>query len=314
MMTPPVAGRADVEFVSRDVLLRGWLYRPPDEDGTHRHPAIIMSHGWGATKEMYLDDFAGSFAAAGFTVLVYDNRNFGESEGEPRQEIQPWLQIEDYQHAITYVRSLAFVDQDQIGIWGTSFSGGHVLITAAIDRRVRCVVSQVPTISGWESTLRRNPGQRLPELFRDLAAERDARYQGAEPVLRPLRADVAEASASDAQAAFYDPDERDGRLRNWRNEVTLLSLQHYSAYEAWPYVPRIAPTPLMIITESRDVVTPTDLILRAHNSATEPKQLVILDGEHYDVYTTHRAAAAGYAVKWFRRHLCGADARPAGLE
>jgi dipeptidyl aminopeptidase/acylaminoacyl peptidase len=312
MVTPSAADRTEVEFISRDVTLRGWLYRA--QGGADRQPGIVMSHGWGATKEMFLDDFASSFAVAGFAVLVYDNRNFGESEGEPRQEIQPWLQVEDYLHAITYIRSLPFVDQYRIGIWGTSFSGGHVLVTAGIDRRVRCVVSQVPTISGWESTLRRNPGQRLLELFEAFAVERDARYQGEEPALRPLHAGVFEAPAGYAQAAFYDPSERNGRLRNWRNEVTLLSLEHYAAYEVWPYVPRIAPTPLMVITETRDVVTPTDLILRAYNSAAEPKQLVILDGEHYDVYTTHRAEAAGCAVKWFRQHLCDAADKPAELE
>ena len=94
-------------------------------------------------------------ASAGHVVLAYDHRNFGDSDGEPRQELDPWLQVRDYRHAITFAQTLDGVDPDRVGIWGTSYAGGHVLVVGAIDRRVGCVVAQVPTISGWQSTLRR---------------------------------------------------------------------------------------------------------------------------------------------------------------
>lgn len=80
---------------------------------------------------------------------------FKTSDGEPRQELDPWQQVKDYRHAITYMQTQSLLDPEKIGIWGTSYSGGHVLVVAAIDRRVKCVVSQVPTISGWEGSLRR---------------------------------------------------------------------------------------------------------------------------------------------------------------
>jgi cephalosporin-C deacetylase-like acetyl esterase len=107
-----------------------------------------MAHGFSAVKEMYLDRFAEVFAAAGLNVLVFDNRCFGASDGEPRQEIDPWAQVRDYRDAITYLHTLPEVDPGRIGIWGSSYSGGHVLVVAAIDRRVKAVVSQVPLISG----------------------------------------------------------------------------------------------------------------------------------------------------------------------
>jgi len=78
-----------------------------------------MAHGFSAVKEMYLDDFAEAFAAAGLNALVFDNRNFGASEGEPRLEIDPWGQVRDYRHAITYATTLDEVDATRIGVWGT---------------------------------------------------------------------------------------------------------------------------------------------------------------------------------------------------
>ena len=108
-----------------------------------------MAHGFSAVKEMYLDRYAEAFAKRASPAVVYDNRNFGASDGEPRQEIDPWLQISDYSRR-HYLRAepAEQTDRDRIGVWGSSYSGAHVLVVAAIDRRVKCVVSQVPAISG----------------------------------------------------------------------------------------------------------------------------------------------------------------------
>src|SRR5262249_29740898 len=125
--------RRDVEFDAEGTVLRGWFY--PGADAAGAAATVGMAHGFSAVKEMYLDSFAEVFAAAGLNVLVYDNRNFGASDGEPRQEIDPWAQARDYRHAITYASSLPEVDAGRIGIWGSSYSGGHVLMVGAIDRR-----------------------------------------------------------------------------------------------------------------------------------------------------------------------------------
>src|SRR5258708_5800191 len=141
--------RRDVEFDAEGVILRGWFY--PAEGAGRSAPAVVMAHGFSAVKEMYLDSFAEVFAAAGLSVLVFDNRNFGASDGEPRQEIDPWAQVRDYRHAITYASTLAEVDAARIGIWWSSYSGGHVLVVAAVDRRGKAVVSQVPLVSGHDN-------------------------------------------------------------------------------------------------------------------------------------------------------------------
>src|ERR671932_2708506 len=144
--------RQDIEFQAEGPRLRGWLFTP--DAGSGPFPTVVMAHGFSAVKEMYLDRFAEVFAAAGLAALVFDNRNFGASDGEPRQEIDPWRQVRDYRDAITFAQGLPETDPARIGVWGSSYSGAHVLVLGAIDRRVRCVVSQVPLISGWRNVLR----------------------------------------------------------------------------------------------------------------------------------------------------------------
>src|SRR5262247_2595289 len=145
--------RKDIEFKTEDgIKLRGWHYLP--EKRTGKVPTIVMAHGFSAVKEMYLDRFADAFAAAGLGAVVFDNRNFGASDGQPRQEIDPWAQVRDYRHAITWTRTQGEINPDRIGVWGSSYSGGHALVVGAIDRRVKCVVSQVPLISGHRNARR----------------------------------------------------------------------------------------------------------------------------------------------------------------
>jgi fermentation-respiration switch protein FrsA (DUF1100 family) len=124
--------KKDVEFKTQDgETLAAWHYLPEQSSG--KVPTIVMAHGFSAVKEMYLDRFAEVFAEAGLGALVFDNRNFGASGGEPRQEIDPWEQVRDYRDAITFAETLPETDVDRIGIWGSSYSGGHVLVVGAIE-------------------------------------------------------------------------------------------------------------------------------------------------------------------------------------
>jgi uncharacterized protein len=93
--------RQDVPFSNVGKKLVGWLYVPKGLKSGEKRSAIVMAHGWSAVKEMYLDDFAAKFSNGGFVVLVFDYRNFGDSEGEPRGHIDPNMQHEDYKNAIT---------------------------------------------------------------------------------------------------------------------------------------------------------------------------------------------------------------------
>ena len=148
-----------------------------------------MAHGFSAVKEMYLDSFAEAFTAAGLGALVFDNRNFGASDGEPRQEADPWAQVRDYRHAITYAQTRPEVDPDRIGIWGSSYSGGHVIVVGAIDRRVKCVVAQVPLISGWDNVRALVRSDFIAGFQTMFAEDRAARFQGKEPGMVPVVAE-----------------------------------------------------------------------------------------------------------------------------
>lgn len=114
-----------------------------------------MAHGFSALKEIDLGTFAEYLVSKlDLACLVYDNRGFGESDtkpGQPRHEIIPSQQTSDYSDAITYAQSRSDVDASRIGIWGSSYSGGHVLWVGAVDRRVKAVLSQAPCVDGWSN-------------------------------------------------------------------------------------------------------------------------------------------------------------------
>ena len=192
--------RKDIEFKIEDgVTLRGWHYLPDSRQG--KLPTIIMAHGFSAVKEMYLDRFAEVFAAAGLSSVVFDNRNFGASEGEPRQEIDPWRQLRDYRDAITYAETLASTDPNRIGIWGSSYSGGHVLVVGAIDRRVRCVVSQVPLASGHNNARRLVRADYLAGVQGMFEQDRRARMAGKPAAMIPVSGRRSSSSLNIADAS-----------------------------------------------------------------------------------------------------------------
>ncbi len=296
--------RKDIEFKTEDgTTLRGWHYTP--DGGAGPRPTIIMAHGFSAVKEMYLDRFAEAFAGAGLAAVVFDHRNFGASDGEPRQEINPWQQVSDYRDAITYAQSLDGTDPDRIGAWGSSYSGGHVLMLAAIDRRVKCVVSQVPLISGHRNARRLIRADVIAAVDAMCAEDRRNRFAGGSPAMMPV---VSEDPAG--PAALPTPDSwkwftETGMTRApaWRNEVTLRSVELFMAYEPGAYVEFISPTPLLMLVAVGDHLTVADEALGAYERARHPKKLVTLKGGHFDAYVAGFDTAGPEARDWFAQHL-----------
>jgi hypothetical protein len=295
----------DIEFSADGLTLRGWLYLPDaaSPSAPQPVPAVVMAAGFACVKEMHLDRYAEVFAQAGLAALVFDFRNLGASGGEPRQELDPWRQIEDYRHAITFASTLPEVAAGRIAVWGSSYSGGHALAVAATDRRVRCVAVQVPTISGHWSGLRRVPMSEVSKLTQAFAQDRVARLNGNPPVTRRIVGEVAE------NPIYPSPEVREWFFESaksapaWRNEVTLRSLEFARAYEPGIYVPFISPTPLLMIVALRDFTSCTDLQLAAYERALEPKKLVTLSGGHFAPYGAEFDTASGAARDWFLRHL-----------
>lgn len=285
-----MGNRHDVSIgVAGGVTLAGWHY-PAGANA----PVVVMSHGLSAIRRLNLDDLARVFQAAGLAVLAWDHRNFGDSGGEPRQEADPWAQVRDMRDAISFARALPGVDPERLGLWGTSYSGGHALTVAALDKRVKCVVSQVPFTHGERTFGAWVPQARREKVLARMTADREARFAGAAPETVPAALPGSETEE------WVQTCDTGG---HYVNQLTLRSLEMLREYEPHSFVARIAPTPLLMIVADNDTQTPVAGQLEAFALAGEPRRLVRLPCRHYDPYMGQFAAASGAARDWFVEHL-----------
>lgn len=281
--------------------LRGWLFTPATV--RKQYPAVSMAHGYGGVKEHGLRRFAQAFTDAGFVVLVHDHRNFGASDGAIRHDIDPWRQIADWRRAISFLESQPNVDPGRIGIWGTSYAGGHVLVLGATDLRIRAVVSQVPTISGYQQGLRRVAPDAVEALERQFDEDERAQFRGEPPRRQQIVNDdpaIPAAYRSKDAIAFYLQHLPEGI---WKNDVTVRSGRFSRMYDPGNWVARVSPTPLLMIVALADRITQTDLQLRAYEQALEPKKLVTIEGGHFDPYVGQFDRVSAAAVSWLAQHL-----------
>src|ERR1700688_2995312 len=274
--------KIDVKLPAEGGIELGALLFLPKGDGIR--PAITMAHGFAEVKEHGLERFAQSFAAAGFVVLVHDHRNFGTSGGDLRGDVDPWRQITDWRRVISYLEARPEVDPIRIGLWGTSYAGGHALVLGATDRRLRCVVAQAPTISGYEQGLRRVSPDVTPALEQAFDEDERAQLNGEPPRRQAVvSGDLSVPAAYRSQEAidFYLQPIPEGL---WKNEVTLRSTRAARMYEPGIWDSRVSPTPLLMIVARDDRLTVTDLALAAYEHALEPKRLALIPGGHFDPY------------------------------
>jgi len=282
----------EIVFDANGCKLAGWVCRP-DEAGGAR-PAVVLSHGLSGTVDMGLADYARAFTEAGFVCLAYDHRNWGRSAGWPRAETDPWQQAADMREAIGFAQRLPGVDADRIGLWGTSYSGGHVLTVAALDRRVRCAVSQVPLVSGSRTFEAWVPADKRSRFLARLQQDWQQRAAGAPPAMAPAAPPGSETEE------WVRAVDREGR---YDNRISLRTFDLLRSYEPAAFVPAIAPTPLLMVVAEADTQTPVAWQREAFATAGEPKRLVTLPGRHYDPYTRLLAESSGAAADWFRQHL-----------
>lgn len=295
--------RRDIEFDANGVCLRGWLYLP--ETCPAPHPLVVMAHGFSGVKEQGLDDYAEVFCRAGLAVLVYDHRNLGASDGEPRQEIDPNAQRRDYSHAITYACGLPEIDAQRIGVWGTSFTGGIVIMAAATDRRIRCVVSQVPFIHALKTLEISATPEGVRELHALIDHERRSLAAGNPPTLIPVSTpDPAkpETSAGRRSFAYFNGYVEAGRAV-WPNRFTVRSLELRLSYDALGVIDHVSPTPLLMIVAENDEIAPTRLALEAYERALHPKRLVLMPGDHFEPYLSGFERSSQASRDWFLQHL-----------
>ena len=181
--------------------------------------------------------------------------------------------------------------------------GGHVLVLGATDRRIKAVVSQVPTISGYEQGQRRVPPDAVAALEHQFDEDERAQLRGEPPRLQQ----IVNADPS-VTAAYRTPDAISFYLQRlpegvWKNQVTVRSGRLARMYEPGHWAARVAPTPLLMIVALADNITLTDLQLRAYEQILEPKKLVTIEGGHFDPYLKQFPRASEAAMSWFRQHL-----------
>ncbi|HKV54827.1 MAG TPA: alpha/beta fold hydrolase [Candidatus Binataceae bacterium] len=297
-----------VKFKSGGVNCAGDLYLPSGFSASRNYPGLVVGHGTAQTKKSLVNQ-GEFFSRAGYVVLAIDYRSFGESDGEPRGQLFPLVQVEDFRNGVSFLQRTQGVDRERIGIWGTSNSGGTVIYAAAVDPRIKAVVAQVPVVNHfrWMRWLRSQ--KEWSELLENIEEDRQRRYDtgaGARiPVstldtfcYRPLLKSMVSKTGEAIEKTGKPP------LAAGATEVVLESLEKALEFDATAVIDRIAPRALSIITTKQDDAHPIEQIVEAYEMAREPKSLTLLDMYVLDVYwEPGLSIALGKAVEWYDKFL-----------
>lgn len=277
-MSQDAVERVDMSFTSRGARCAAWFYRP---GAVAKPPVVIMAHGFGAEKTFGLAPFAERFAQEGMAAFVFDYRCFGESEGEPRNLVHPFHHLQDWRAAIAHVRTLREIDPDRIALWGSSFGGGHVIVTASREPGVRAIVAQVPFVDPWSSLRMFGAGYVARSLragFRDLFRMMTFRR----PYYIPVVGDpgtVACLASPDARAGFealVPPGSA------WKNECPARIALLVGFYRPMNAARRVACPALLVMAERDLLVDPAAVEKTA--ARMPAAELARLPVGHFDVY------------------------------
>lgn len=303
--------RSEVYFKSDKAKLAGHLYRPPGISDSEATPAIIMCGPVSSVKEQTLPHYAERFADSGFTVLTFDPRFFGESEGQPRYHYDPNLVIEDFKNAVNYMLTRSDIDVEKIGIVGVCMGGGFAVSTAARDKRVKAVVS----IAGGYNiggTFQKVFG--IEDFAKYFASINDLlmkEYETEEvqyipATVKSLSKDVPIALMPSEEAYSYYSRTSETDAPNWVNKVTAASLESYFLYNAVSHAPLVAPTPLMVIHGTKDLALLPEYAREVYDAAQGSKELVWIETHnHIELYDRdpYVSEAVSHALRWLNQNL-----------
>jgi len=286
-----------VEFYSAGTRLAGDLYVP--EGHAERAAGVVLCCGYTGIKDLYLNDMARRLAAAGYVALTFDYKGWGRSDGPPLR-LAPYGRVEDAQAALTFLAQQPEVDPGRLGLYGISYGGSTAVFTAAIDQRVRAVVS----VTGVGDGPRWMRGVRTPWDYRALV-ERGAR-DWAEQVRtgRSELADRAEVLQHDPKSAEIAAAARRG-LSGAAMQVPLEFVHETLGFRPEWVVDRIAPRAALFITSDADELVLPEESIRMHERAGAPKRLVVLKGYgHYEVFVPPAIdEVMAETTDWFREYL-----------
>lgn len=271
--------RTDSHFYSGKTRCAGRLYRPA---GGGNLPAVLMAHGFAAECDFGLLAFAERFVQRGLAVYMFDYRHFGASGGEPRHLLHPASQVRDWLAALEHLRRLEGIRSDRIALWGTSFSGGHVLAVAAQAGEVAAVVSQVPFVDGLAVTRKAGFGFALEGArhgVRDLLRAVTFRRPHCVPV-------VADPGTF---AVMNTPESKPGYLAlvpegsGWQNCCPARVILHIPFFRPSRGAHRIR-CPVLIVAAENDSLIPLPAVEKTARRIAEAEYLVLPLG-HFDLYS-----------------------------
>ncbi|MEU6559375.1 alpha/beta hydrolase [Nocardia nova] len=268
-----------MSFYVKGVKCAAWLYLPSGSVDTSV-PAVVLAHGLGGVRTWRLDDFAQALRQAGYACLVFDYRGFGDSEGTPRQIVDPELLLEDWRAAVLYARARPEIDPDRVVLFGTSFSGGHVTRLGAEDHRLAAIIAQCPFLDGIASTRAIDPLRALrltAAALQDVAAEKF----GAPRVLVDLGGgpgSKAMVLADEADFAALIPEGVNSETR-----LAARAALKIMGYRPGTSTPRVS-CPILFILCENDRLIPVKSSLRYAARAPFGEIQTVPYG-HFDIYS-----------------------------
>ncbi|MCE7735259.1 MAG: hypothetical protein GPJ54_10305 [Candidatus Heimdallarchaeota archaeon] len=273
-----------IEFDSVGVKLQGRLYLP--ENVGNKPPIVVMAHGFSATiTGMTSDKYAQAYWNAGFAVLLYDHKSFGNSGGLPRYEINTWVQARGYIDAIDYVMTLSEVDSTKIALWGDSNSASLSIMVGSIDNRVKAIVLQVPAC-GSEEPPEDKDGSKFKAIKETLLnGDLSKRESISGPVPVVSTDQINNPSALPPITAFRWFIEYGGRFETkWENQVSFVNPYPSITYHAGLCAPNISVPLLMLVSPDDEMPgAEAEISQLVFNLVQGPKEWVDLEGGHFGI-------------------------------
>lgn len=273
--------RTDLEIPSHGSLLGAWHYAATTEAwSTERgRPVLVMAHGFGATRDAGLTPFAERFAAAGTDVVVFDYRGFGTSGGRPRQSVDHRRHREDYRAVVAHVRGLPDIDPDRVVLWGSSYSGGHVVAVAAGDPRVAGLVSQGAAMDGLAAVreILRYAGARQLLRLTGHAAYGVLRRGHTLPIVGPPGS-LAAITSRDGEAGYaliMGP--------TFRNEMLARGILPILLNRPVAMASRLR-MPVLLVLAEQDTIAPPSAVRAVARRVRGPVTVEALDVGHFEIY------------------------------
>jgi uncharacterized protein len=264
-----------------------------------------------SVKEQTLPHYAERFADAGYTVVTFDPRGFGDSEGEPRFHYDPWLIVSDYVNAAAYAMSREDVDPELVAVVGVCMGGGYALATAARERRLAACASVAGGYDIGGTFQRVMDAEGLAGYMR-LANElherqrQDGEIRYIPTIARELSEEVPVAIMPSPEAYSYYARTSVDHAPAWSPKTTAASLEPYLTFNAISQAPLVAPTPLLIVHGTTDDALLPELAQAAYDAAVGPKELVwIQTHNHIELYDQdpYVSEAVGHVLTWLDRAL-----------